>query len=72
MASSTNKLVTPEQALLTTKRVCGLFSIMAEQRLMASKLATLVPPNLATLNVLTAILPDFLKNELLVTQRPML
>jgi hypothetical protein len=32
---------------------------MAEQRLIASKFATLVPPNLATLNALTAFLPDF-------------
>ena len=51
-AISTNKLVTPAEALTTTTLVWGLFFIICAQFSIAAKLATLVPPNLATFKLL--------------------
>src|SRR5690606_30314539 len=48
-ASATSRLVTPALALSTTTRVAGLASTTLAQLFMAAALATLVPPNLATL-----------------------
>ncbi|CAH0170507.1 hypothetical protein SRABI106_00876 [Rahnella aquatilis] len=50
-ASSTNKLVTPAEAERTTRRTSGRDSTISALRFIASKSATLVPPNLATMTL---------------------